>query len=651
MCRYLTVETTSMNCTVRASGQLNLACAILIALACSAFFPTETMAQSTKGKVDIKEVIWGFNGRIQPGQFNVVSILLDNGTGDPVDGQLRLQKSNGMLSASGIVYDQTTYIDPAGRRWVQFYPYITEDYQTNWRLTYVNKQTGVSKGLGTITQSRQGSAVSKTNKVPSELVQVIALLPDDVFRTVKVPPNLSRFPDNVFPPYATATTALHTAFLDHEPNWDEPRQQAFMSWLRLGGNVHILKSRNNQFPNFSGNLADLQQPLSEFHVGQGMVRRHDIRLSDLSDLTVENAIRNGLTFDRRLNDQSSSNDGSSEDVMMAVIDQSPSGLDMNMYQQLQERTQPDHAWWLIYLLAIAYILLIFPGCYIISKNRKRHFLTTYAAIAGLSVLFSVLFLFIGQRGYGESTWMQTLAIAKVADDGELAVQQWSSLFVTSGNQYLLTAPDSQAVLNAGVGADNTRGQTTAGKDAMASVRIPPYSAQTINAARHLKRDPWELKLVSHEIRDDQLVKLSISTQDSFPATDDKSRFYAISGNHIYTMKFNATEKLLNLFGNRRELSDFCQLSEDYRFRPWGMQNQIDGGVDPDELFLNEIVSPMTQRTLLLDRIAMANDFIAPNDRIRLLVLTAMPSELDLQITSEARHSGWMMYSHDLIINR
>lgn len=610
--------------------------------------PNVALAQSDNSLIQVRETIWAFNGKIQPGQFNPLSILVDNGTGDDIGGQFLLQKSSSLISAAGTVYQHTGYIESTGRRWIHFYPYISEDFQSKWQLRLVDSQSGKTISLGTIQQSSAASQALKDQAKASELIQAVVLQSGQ--SATKVPSNLKRYPEEIFPPYVTATSALHSVFMDHEPNWDEPRAKAFMDWLRLGGNVHLLKARNGEYPKFTGLLTNLDQPLTRFNVGHGRVTRQGTRLTDLTESDVEKAIRTGLTFDLRLKVPLTSERLEKLEDSQAFVDSSASSLDMHMFQQMQERTQPEHNWLLIFCLAIVYILLIFPGCYQLSKNRQLHFLTTYAAVAGLSLIFSCIFLFIGQRGYGESTWLQTLAVAKVADNGDLAVQQWNTLFVTGGNSYQLTANNSQALMTAGVTGDNTVANVVTGKEASTNVRIPPYSAQSLNSTRYLQRDPWNLSIIEQQLQPDQLVRLTIQADDSFLPVNTKNRFYAISGSHIYSLKYDAGKQQLKLFGSRRLLADFCRVNDDFRFMSWGQRRKANSSSKKDELYLDQVIPGLVHRSLMADHIASPAYFSVPDDRIKLLALTSLPKELDVQVSAEARHSGWILYTRDLMIN-
>ncbi|MFN9970248.1 MAG: hypothetical protein ACK58T_10155, partial [Phycisphaerae bacterium] len=87
----------------------------------------ETAAQTPVQKVRIAESIWGFDGRVVPGQFNPLSILLDNLSQDSIEGQVSFQLVTGMVRESGGVNRETVFLSPNTRRWVQFYPYISRN--------------------------------------------------------------------------------------------------------------------------------------------------------------------------------------------------------------------------------------------------------------------------------------------------------------------------------------------------------------------------------------------------------------------------------------------------------------------------------------------------------------------------------------------
>ena len=86
-------------------------------------------AQDTKPRLKVVEHIWGFDGRVQPGQFNPLSVLLDNQTSEPIEATATLQQIQGLLNATGGRATESVFIAPTARKWVQFYPYVTNSQQ------------------------------------------------------------------------------------------------------------------------------------------------------------------------------------------------------------------------------------------------------------------------------------------------------------------------------------------------------------------------------------------------------------------------------------------------------------------------------------------------------------------------------------------
>lgn len=636
-----------MNSLTTSSRHSVVTFGLLSIVALASFAPADAMAQQNQQKIRIVDTIWGFDGRIQAGHFNPVTILLDNTTADAIDGTLNLSSGSGLIG-SKVAYQAPVFLSPNARRWIQLYPYIPESYSTSWRLQLQDNKSSKRWSLGKVPQPRiiqQQNSNNDLSKI-SQKIQGIVILPGD--SRAKTPSILRRFPEEVFPAYVTATTPLHSVFLDDQPDWEEPRQQAFMNWVHLGGQVHLLKNRRGEYPEFTGTMSELSQPMSGYNIGAGRVRKHEQNLAELTDDDVERIYRNSELLDRRF--QQSFEEAQLEDAQQnfGLMDSSPSVLDMELFRLMQERTRPDHAWWLIFLLAFVYILLIFPGCYLLSKNRQLHFLTTYAAIAGLSVLFSIIFLFIGRRGYGESTWLQSLAVARVTDKGGMLVDQWSSLFVTNGDNYTINSPDSQSLYSIGVENDNSFGAVTPGKEGVAAIRIPPYSAQTLCASRFLQSTAWNLKVIEKEFSGNQLTRLTIQTDDSFPQFGALHKYHVISGNRILQLQYDSDDKTLSLFGVRRSLQDFCQVERQYRFMTWAAKNTNDDR-EEEEIYVDEILPLLVQRSILAEKVPQPEFFQLPPNRLRLLVMTGMDADNDLQVSQNHKHSGWVLYTHDLIL--
>ena len=240
---------------------------------------SSAVAQSDKPALKVVDHIWGFDGRVQPGQFNPLSILLDNQTNEDIEATVALQRIQGMLNYSGGQYQQDIFIASTKRLWIQFYPYVSNSYTIEWELTVNDGDKFQNVKLEEFTQPRPTIKLDSDKEIP--LPQVVILDKPDAM--MAMPQTVKHLPENIFPPYASATVGLHSVFLDHNPDWELPRQQAFMSWLKMGGRLHLLKDRRDEFPKFSGALTDLNQPLGECSFESGKVTRHSIQREDVTE--------------------------------------------------------------------------------------------------------------------------------------------------------------------------------------------------------------------------------------------------------------------------------------------------------------------------------------------------------------------------------
>ena len=604
----------------------------------SAVFNSAAIAQSGP-TLKVVEHTWGFDGRVQPGQFNPLSILLDNQTDQAIDATATLQRIQALLNPAGGQYVQQVFIAPAARRWVQFYPYVANSYQTAWVLSFDGEK------IGEFMQPRP--AYKLESEKQEQQPQVVIL---DRAETVSSRPStVKHLPENIFPPYATVTVGLHTVFMDHVPDWELPRQQAFLSWLKLGGRLHLLRDRRGEYPQFSGELADLNQPLTRYFIGSGIVNRLDVQREGLTETMVRNAVvldalkDEDEEFKQFIRQQNQINRGIGQ-----LIEIEPSSIDEQFFRHMRELTLPDHAWWLIFLLALCYIGLIFPGCFALSKNKQLHFLATYSALVGLSLIFSLLFLAIGQRGYGESTTLQTLAVARAEDNTHWSVMQWNALFVISGDSYQVTAPDQQSVYSTGETVDQAEVQIMPGNAGGITMQIPPFSSQTFVSRRRLASADWRLEISDIDLQLSGLVKLSIQTGDNFPAAEG-NKYLVLAGRRIYEMKYDDQTKQLRLFGAKRRLAEYCQPNFDIQYtRPWGQHQQEDLRT-PTERFYDESLPTLVQRNLLDDLVNKVSRYELPSDRLRLFVYTTLPDEFMISVSTDTKNTGKILFARDLFL--
>ena len=622
----------------RTTLSLMVACfmARLLAPAC--------MAQDSQ-QLRVVEVVWGFDGRVVTGQFMPLSILVDNLSDQPVEATARLRRITGALIEVGGISTQPAFIGPNSRRWIQFYPYIPGNAAT-WHFDLQTEEKTY-----TFDSMDQPRAIYDRNRDSEEAqLSLPAVILDPQGLATKSPTSIKHMPAEVFPPYATAMHGLHALFLDHVPDWEAPREQALLSWLKSGGQLHLMKDGNNQTLSFSGILAPLNEPFPEFPVGSGTVTRHDFQRDGLSlqvvtpVVTPPGANVNSPEAEPSFNQIGTAGHTAQEEATVN---------DDELLMWMRELTQPDHAWIVIFLLSMCYVGLIFPGCWILSKQRRLHFLVTYGAIAGLAVVFSLIFLFIGQRGYGETTSLHTLAVARAEDATHWSSLEYRTLFVTSGDLYTLDDKDRQTLLASGAADERADALMTAGNSASVVARVPPFSSQSMIFRRRLTLDDWNLAITNVEQSGSELTALTLSFNEKFPLQKD-NKYFVIHGKRIHTLKADDAKKQLTYAGGGSPLMSFCSPVQEFdNSFPMVVTTRGIVGPDGNEVLDDPVAECFSKSMLKLIARSAADDFYAdlkrfelPEGRVRILIYAPIPAAQEMTVSADVKRAGRILYVRD-----
>ena len=651
-------------------------CLIFFLLLLTCRNPSLVAAAADESLITIQSKIWGFDGRVQTGQFNPVSFLIDNRTEDSIEAVAALSH-NAIMGTNSGRFEQSVFIGPGAQRWIQLYPYIANDDQSEWTFTLGDLEFRGQQ------QPRSANALVNLRTKQKPLSAAIIL---DAPGTMSLQPvTVKHFPESIFPPWSTATVGLHTIFMDHEPDWEEPRQKTLMSWLRRGGRLHLLKNSRNEWPTFRGQLADLSQPLDSFSVDSGLVTRHDFGRADLTKSVVRAALDTGRDSDpeelpedvQAAGDllSNSSGFGSLSDYHNPEL----SWLDGHWFDAMRQFTQPSHAWWLIILLSLVYIGLIFPGCWLLARSSQRngarrmlpgtrghsaaqgphagsskstpqnmsrqhrHFLIVYGAIAGLSVVFSVLFLFIGRRGYGERTTLHTIAVSRIEGSTTQNVMEWNALFVTTGGQYTITGTGEQALFAIPQLQQQTNAVMTGGNSGQLSVGIPPFSTQPFICRRQLPVADWQLKVTGfQQAEKGKIANLQIQCGPAFKI-DEGAKLRLQYGRNLYHVSFDESTRLLKQTRPGGSLARFCNQYSQHR-GSFGWEYH---GTDMAEHFYDGLLPGAILRSFAEDGIYDPLELDLPADRIRLFVYTVLPSDHFVTTNTNARKQGRIMYVRDI----
>jgi hypothetical protein len=599
--------------------------------------------------LDIEQIQWGFDGQVVGERFNLLSVLISNTSPQSFDGRVELRKSvNGLVVDAPIV--ETVYLAPHTSRWVQFFPYMKLDWE-EWRVSWGPADPG-SKDLP---KPRQGRPAC------------VLLEDPDVFSMSGG--DIKRFPTKLFPVSLTGTDGLHSVVLDHSPRWEEARQRAFLDWLRNGGQVHVVQTRDGAFPEFTGPLKVLDVPGSPHRVGLGMVYRHERDRRRLDKTFVDQVIVSGRSTAEVAAAQALTSTSEPKPGKDAELADSSTFFSMQwdgdgpFLSTLRKMSRPDHTWILIHLLSLLYLLLVFPGCYLLGKKRAGDYRAVFGMLAGVIVFFSLAFLFVGRRGYGERTVVYSAAIARATDDGRCDVSGWSNAFVVDGGAYTLSHAGTGRIYSSCQSDEPVPGEIHSGSEARLSVDMPPYSSRTFGY-RLVSAEPpltasiaeWEseiaLRQESVTLRDltratlppraeRVLTSLIILKGANFPAAYQE--MYAVHGRRVYSLVDVADR--LEMKSEVGSLATFLRLDEQNAFDMFNT-DWVTERVSIEEMF-QSLHRPLFARSFGIMSQRDAVQVSVPDDRVRLLVYAPMPASMRVTGEQFGAQQGYVLYTADI----
>ncbi len=595
-----------------------------------------TCLSSFASALDVADYKWGFNGKVAPHRFNVLSVLLNNPTPQPYSGEVLLRKSLGGAGTVDATLVESVTLSPNSSKWIQFYPYIVSDggYSSeNWRISY-----------------RGGSYDLPIPRV-AKYQRVVLDDPNGVMAkggSIKF-----HLPDNLFPPFVTATDALQLVALDHVPRWEEARRQAFLDWIYLGGTVVVLQEASGKFPDFTGPLSVLKTPLEDQMYGAGRVLRVPLTRPQFGEEELRQ-ICAGLPKNYHI-----PNTEKSDDIVDHVDDSQQGTVNPNIgfsdgtdpfksnsfLSQLKQMTKPDHNWVLLHLMFWVYIGLVFPGCYLLGK-KWSDFRVVYAGLLGTVALFSLLFSYVGQRGYGEATAVHTVAIAKPLPDGQMDVASWSNIFVTGGADYEIRHNAFGSLYSTCNEHEQVKGEINNGAEAVFKVDIPPFSNRELASRAKMPFEGPKLTLSSLKIQDGRLAELEMDVIGL--KQDDAEKQFALIGNTFYMLNWRDDKLVLaQEAGNAVAMLQVQQKHSQY---PYGYQNPYNqyGNQTTKVDRYNQMFDLLLSRSLSVSRVKDAEQLRLPPNMIRIYIYAKkMPGEFAIQNKRLGNQEGRVLYCINL----
>ena len=484
-----------------------------------------SLAPTRAWAIDVNEVRWGFDGRATPQCFNLLSVLVTNTGPTPFEGKLELCESIGGGRRVGAVLAEDLYVAPNSSRWVQFYPYVKEAYEEWW-----------------LQWGRRGDERVDVRRAHLQNQGLVMLVNSD--DSLSVGRSMRQFPEHLFPPMVTATDGLKTVMLDHVPQWEESRRQAFFDWLYRGGQLHLLKDVDGAYPKFTAQLSELNTPAERFRVGNGEVIRHDRQRARIDrafiDALAAKTTPTGETADDEETIANAANRNGSTNWRVAgrASPNDPLFADLSggMFAFLKTMNKPRHNWTLIYTMAVVYIVTVVPGVHYLGRKRFDYRIV-YATLVGSIVLFSMGFAYFGRRGHKEASAVNTLAVACPLPGGAWDVTSWSNVFVINGADYEITHGGSERLYSTAQTFEAVNGTIRDGALGRFDVDIPPFSSQPF--IERMKAGGDRVLLNVREFSaGETLKKLVLEPANGFPPPAEPGTVYVLFGDRVHSMRLS-----------------------------------------------------------------------------------------------------------------
>ncbi len=561
--------------------------------------------------LEVRQVLWGFDGRVVPGRFNPVSVLVANPGGGAFDGTLTFAPTLGYGGPRGAAYVQPVFIGPQSARWVQFEAFVgsgIEEFSLAWGRGAKERETF-------------------DRQLPTGPPACVWLV--DAADSFARPGAFKAFPDQLFPTTVAATDGLDAVILDYAPRWEPTRREAFLDWLRRGGTVHLVQGANGELPVFTDTLAVLNGAGETGGVGAGQVVRHRVARTELRPETLT-----ARGFPPR--------------ELQTPQNPVVHNFEETLYQRLASLTRPNVSWWLLNSLTFLYIALIGPVAWRFA--RRVDFRWAIAGFLGVVVLFGLAFSIVGRRGYGESQTVHSLSIARSLGGTRWDVTQWLSAFATSSGEYTLTHAAPANLYATSSSDDAARGQILNGKDGKFLADIPLFSSRTFTHRGVMQGDDvsvtvekWENGSENSGWPQDRLLKaLVLKTGAAFPA--NVIEVYALYGTRMH---------LLTRVGDRYEMKASGVTIGDMfareKLQPltYGYNYYGTNKTAPSER-LREMLPLLRARALGVGEITpQITERPLPSNQLQLLIAAPAPAGFFMQGKGFGHENGVVLYVQDI----
>ena len=598
----------------------------------------EAIAQKRSG-LGVEFAEWGFDDRAVPRKFNLLTLEIQNNSPNPFDGEISVSRLlSGTTSGARLV--QQTYIGAYQKRLVQFTPYVfdfSDEWEVRWGPTLDETETIEAPRLGA------GSRV----------------IFNDPAQSSGLASGLRGFRDDRFPKDVIGTDTLLCVVLDHAPRWETVRRKVFRDWLYRGGVLHVLLGPEGRFPKLP--VPELNSAERPTRFGTGRIYWHEFQRGKLHDNRpfVYDEIYPTATVPVpvKVNVTDSSGDGFDEENADPTSTEFTTKLGSNSFTSAYSewdsdmaipfalrdvvQAQAKHNWPLIYLLSLAYLLLIFPGGPWLAKklDYRLNLLALVVVVASWCWFYST----VGARGYGERSTTQSVAIARPLPDGRWDVTQWSGVFVTDGDTFPLTHQGESRHYSALVkDGERVEGYIQEGRDGRFVVDVPPFTSRTMAHRAVVEMPGPQVKVTGASWNAaGTLTELTLDLDESVPVGIESAVLLSEGVIHELEPKRIRRQTTLTLRGTARVAQQLIELDQNsYRRR------------ESEDQSYTRLFTSMVARDIGIRIRQDLNRFRFPRDMARLCLYAELPDELACRDGRQPDKSlgfqnGRVLYSIDI----
>ena len=501
--------------------------------------PQETSGTSNPDLLEVGTPRLGLDGTVRELTFLPLNVEVRNRSSAIWQGTMTLYRGRSPEDATALPLKMELLLQGDETRIVQFTPLFVEDLDS-WTLVW-----GPEKS--------HRISISAPRRADRTIVLI-----DAVEAVSSDRGTMRRMPADHFPLSVTGTDGLDAVLLDAIPFWQGARAQAFRDWLFRGGQVILLHDHTGRYPVFPAPLEFLNIEGERAEFGRGKILRRPQQANEVS----ANQLQEELFPAFRTASPASAMAIQARNQTIGNAVQAQELLSVF----LNDRAAFHRPWLLIYLFVLAYLLALFPGCYLIGRNSK-HVRSFYAAFLSTSAAFSVIFMLLGQLGGQEQNRIRTLAIAEPLENGAFDVSSWSRIAAARGGDYQITHSGMGVQYSADQYFERRSGEILAGRAPEIRLSMPPASFQSISQrARVTIPDRRPPVVQKSEFLGEQLDSLTIEPYP--PIRNRIIEAFAIYRGVVYPLDQQGGVLTLNRIQSRKTLARLgAEASSDLQ---WGL---------------------------------------------------------------------------------